>query len=163
VTAAPANPAVIVDDPSNRVDPAIGQALQTILFSSFALEYRLKRVLMSMNVPFPPKETLGPLLDKCLGRLSGVARLDDHGNCSAPAAGQVVEPILKRLVEARNDIAHANYKETLRFFSGGADPQDQARHFYNALIDGIRFINEGTGFDTRPKEELDKYFQPLKA
>lgn len=48
-------PGVIVDDPINRVDSSIGKSLQAILFSSFALEYRLKRVLICMNVSFPKK------------------------------------------------------------------------------------------------------------
>ena len=155
-------PGVIVDDPVNRVDSSIGKSLQAILFSSFAIEYRLKRVLICMNVVFQKKETLGPFLEKFWIRLRAVARFDGCGNCSPPASWQGLEPHLKRLVDLRNNIVHANYTETLNFLSVGTNPQQQARDFYNYVVDAIRLVNEGTGYDTRSNEELDEYFRPLK-
>ncbi len=154
---------VIVDDPGNRVDSSIGRSLQAILFSSFALEYRLKRVLICMDVSFPKKETMGPFLERFWSRLRAVARLDGRGKCSAPAGWQRLEPHLKRLVDLRNNIAHANYTETLNFLSVGDNPQQQARNFYNYVVDAIRLVNEGTGYDTRSNEELDEHFRPLKV
>ena len=154
---------VIVDDPVNRVESSISRSLQAILLSSFALEYRLKRVLICMNVRFRKKETLGPFLEKFWSRLRTVVRLDGRGNCSPPASWERLEPHLKRLVDLRNDIAHANYTETLNFLSANVDPQQQARDFYNYVVDAIRLVNEGTGYETRSKEELDEYFGPLKV
>lgn len=49
----------IADDPNNRVEDSLSLALQTIIFSSFALEYRLKRVLASMGVKLKSKKDLG--------------------------------------------------------------------------------------------------------
>lgn len=154
---------VIVDDPISRVDSSIGRSLQTILFSSFALEYRLKRVLICMNVSFPKKETMGLFLKQFWSRLRAVERLDGCGSCSPPEGWQGLESHLRRLVDLRNSIAHANYTETLNFLSAGADPQQQARDFYNCVVDAIRLVNEGTGYETRSKEELDEYFGPLKV
>jgi hypothetical protein len=156
-------PGVIVDDPVNRVDSSFSKSLQAILFSSFALEYRLKRVLICMNVSFPKKETMGPFLKQFWSRLQAVARLDGFGNCSAPARWQRLEPHLKRLVDLRNNIAHANYTETLNFLSVGTNLEQQARDYYNFVVDAIRLVNEGTGYDTRSNEELDNYFRPLKV
>jgi hypothetical protein len=156
-------PGVIVDDPVNRVDSSIGKSLQAILFSSFALEYRLKRILISMNVSFPKKETMGRFLKQFWSRLQAVARLDGCGNCSAPASWQRLEPHLKRLVDLRNSIAHANYMETLNFLSVGTNPEQQTRDYYNYVVDAIRLVNEGTGCDTRSNKELNEYFKPLKV
>jgi hypothetical protein len=156
-------PGVIIDDPVNRVTPDISKALQSILFSSFALEYRLKRVLICMNVPLKAKETLGPLLETFWVRLQHVARLDKNGNCSQPNEWKALEPRLKYLVDLRNDIAHANYNETLSFLSKSSDPLQQACDLYNCVIDAIRLINEGTGDDTRSREEMNQYFAPLKV
>ncbi len=154
---------VIVDEADNRVDATISKALQAILFTSFALEYRLKRVLISLNVPLPQKETLGLLLDKFWGRLASVPRLDGQGSCLPPSDWSTIEPQLKRLVKLRNDIAHANYTDTLQFLSPTSSPTEEARDLYNAAVQAIRLVNEGTGYDTRSRKELDDYFEPLKV
>lgn len=154
---------VIVDDANNRVDATIGKALQAILFASFALEYRLKRVLISMDVPLGPKETLGQFLNEFWGRLASVPRLDGKGSCLPPSEWSSIEPRLKRLVKLRNDIAHANYTDTLQFLSEAHGPTEEARDLYNAVVQAIRLVNEGTGYDTRSKEKLDDYFKPLEV
>ncbi len=153
----------IVDDAGNRVDATISKALHAILFTSFALEYRLKRVLISMNVPFCQKETFGPFLNKFWGRLASVTRLDGQGSCLPPSDWLTIEPDLKRLVKLRNHIAHANYTDTLQFLSQTSSPTEQVRDLYNAAIQAIRLVNEGTGYDTRSRKELDEYFEPLKV
>ena len=154
---------VIVDDADNRVDAAISKALQAILFASFALEYRLKRVLTSMDVPFPERETLGPFLNNFWGRLARVPRLDGRGSCVPPSDWSTIEPRLKRLVRLRNDIAHANYADTRQFLSETSSPTEEARCLYNTVVQAIRLINQGTGYDTRSGKELDEYFEPLKV
>ncbi|GAI18664.1 unnamed protein product, partial [marine sediment metagenome] len=64
----------IADDPINRVEDSLSLTLQTIIFSSFALEYRLKRVLISMGGKLKSKETLTPLLNNFWQRLSNIDR-----------------------------------------------------------------------------------------
>ena len=155
--------AALVDDPNRRVEASTGKALQAIIFSAFALEYRLKRVLVCMGASFPEKETLKPLLVKFWERLKLIDRWDKSGKCTSPSGWKVIEPVLLRLVELRNDLAHANYKETLQFLSGAANPEQAALQLYNAVIDAIKLVNQGTGIDTTPPEELDRYFEHLKV
>ncbi len=159
----PSESQAIVDDPANRVSDEISAAIQTVLFSCFALEYRLKRVLKALNVSFPDKETLTPFLNRFWERLRNKNRLDSTGFCKPTSDWSSIEPELKYLIELRNDIAHANYEETIKFISGGSDPMTEARKLYNMVVDAIRLVNQGTGYDIRSEDELKKYFQPLKV
>jgi len=153
----------IADDPINRVEDSFSFALQTIVFSSFALEYRLKRVLISMDVKLKSKETLGPLLCKFWPRLSSKNRLDKKGKCSPPTEWNNCLEKLIQLIELRNDIAHANYSETLSSFSGVENPLKMARKYYDSVVDAIRIINIGTGYETRPDEKAKEDFESLKV
>ena len=152
----------IADDPNNRVEDSLSLALQTIIFSSFALEYRLKRVLISMGVKPKSKETLTPLLNKFWKRLYDIDRLDKRGKCSAPTEWNNCFKDLEELVNLRNEIAHANYSEILSSFSGPESPLKMAHRYYNSVVDAIRLINIGTGYEIRPDEEVEEYFRPLR-
>ncbi len=153
----------IADNPTNRVNETISSAIQTILFSCFTLEYRLKRVLKKLNISFPEKKTLGPLFDKFWYRLRNTNKLNSTGFCQPPPDWSSIESDLKSLIKLRNNIAHANYDETIQFIAGSSDPMTEARKFYNIVVDAIRLVNQGTGYDPRPEDELKKYFQPLKV
>jgi hypothetical protein len=157
------DPRVIADDPARRIDASTSAALQAIIFASFVLEYRLKRSFLAMKVPWPPKETLGPFLQKFWSRLSTVPKLAGTGHCAPPPRWQKLAPILANLVRLRNDLAHANYEETLRSLSTMAPPSESARHFYNAVVEAIKLINIGTGYEVGPHDEVDRYFEPLKV
>lgn len=159
--AASSTPA-IADDPSNRVGEPLAEALQTVLFSAFALEYRLKRVLIAMGQPPKQKHTLTPLFEGFWMALKHVDRLDGKGKCAPPAQWASCEPTLKELISVRNEMAHANYKEVLKFL-GRTDPLRRARQYYNTLVDAIMLINLGTGYETRPLHEVEDYFRPLKV
>jgi hypothetical protein len=152
----------IADDPSNRVGEPLVEALQTVLFSAFALEYRLKRVLIAMGQPPRQKDTLTPLFEGFWTTLSHVNRLDGKGRCAPPAEWASCEPTLKELISVRNQMAHANYKDVLEFL-GRTDPLRRARRYYNTLVDAIMLINLGTGYETRPLYEVEDYFRPLKV
>lgn len=154
---------VIADDPASRVDVSIGEALQAILFCSFTLEYRMKRVLLSMGFNLPKKETLGPLYANFWPRLEKLDRLDKAGKCKKPVEWKGCADTLDTLVSVRNAIAHADYNEALRMLSATRDPADMARKYYNALINAIMLINISTGYDTRPFHEIEEYFKPLKC
>jgi len=153
----------VVDDPINRVEDSLSFALQIIIFSAFALEYRLKRVLISMGVEFGSKETLNPLLKCFWPRLSNKNRLDKKGKCLPPTEWNDCFEDLLQLVELRNDIAHANYCEILSFFSGAETPLKKARKYYHSVVDAIRIINIGTGYEIRPDEEAKEDFKPLRV
>jgi hypothetical protein len=153
----------IVDDPNNRVDPALSSALQTIVFSSFALEYRLKRVLLSMGVSLPPKKTLLPLLQQFWKCLSNIDRLDGQGKCTPPNGWKACIRELEALVKLRNNIAHADYDKTLAYFGSKSDAQAVACQYYNAVVEALRLINLGTGYETPPITEVEEYFKPLRV
>ncbi len=150
-----------VDDPINRVEDSLSFALQTIVFSAFVLEYRLKRVSIYMHVEIESKETLGSLLCKFWPRLSGKNRLDKKGKCSPPSEWDNYFEDLKQLVKRRNDIAHANYSKTLSLFSGVENPLEMARKYFRSVVHAIRIINIGTGYETRSDEKAKKDFEPL--
>ena len=154
---------IIADDPAKRLDASIGEALQAILFCAFTLEYRMKRVLLSMGFKLPEKETLGTLYEKFWPRLETMDRLDRAGKCKKPVEWKECADTLKKLVSVRNDIAHANYEETIQMLSATMDPADMARRYYNSLIDAIMLINISTGYETRPFHEIEEYFKPLKC
>lgn len=150
-----------VDDSNNRVEDPLSFALQIIVFSAFALEYRLKRVLIYMHVEFGLKETLCPLLCKFWTRLSDKDRLDKKGKCSPPSEWNNYFEDLKQLVKLRNNIVHVNYSETFSFFSGVENPLEMARKYYRSVVHAIRIINIGTGYETCSNEEAKKAFKPL--
>ena len=153
----------IADDPANRIDETLSEAIRTIVFASFMLEYRLRRVLAELDVTIQPKTTLGPLLNSFWSRLKETRRIEGEGCCCPPEEWKKCFPVLQRLVRLRNAIAHANYNETLQIFHATDDSVAFALQHYNAVIDAIRLINVGTGNDTRPHDVLVNYFQPLKV
>ena len=159
----PTEPRAFIDDHEKRIGDDTAATLRTIVFSCFALEYRLKRTLKALNVQFPKKEPSGDFFRQFWNRLSKKERLDGKGKCGPPSEWSLIEPGLKSLIGLRNDIAHANYSETVRFISGCLDPVATAREFYNAVVDAIRLVNQGTGYDVKGPEELKEYFRPLRV
>jgi hypothetical protein len=153
----------ICDDPKKRVEESLDIALQTIIFSAFTLEYRLKRVALKMGVPFREKDSLGVLLGHFWKKLEKVRRWDKKGKCSPPSEWKSCKNDLDKLVELRNNIAHANYKKVTTFFSIQSDPKRLANQYYNAVVEDIKLINIGTGAETRSKARVEKYFKPLRA
>jgi hypothetical protein len=153
----------IVDNPANRVDASLSDALQAIVFSAFALEYRLKRALQSMGVPCKSNEKLQTLLGSFWKRLSTVDRLDGKGKCAPPIAWNGCKRKLDSLVTLRNDIAHANYGNTLAYFTDKLDPPAVAREHYHAVVNALMLINIGTGYETSPAALVEEYFRPLQV
>ena len=39
----------------------------------------------------------------------------------------------------------------------------EQRFLEKRSVQAIRLVNEGTGYDTRSRKELDEYFEPLKV
>jgi len=155
--------AAIADDPGNRIDETLANALQTILFASFTIEYRMKRVFEEMGVVLRKGTTLDPLLKCFWKRLAAIERLDKQGKCQPPPDWKSCEPYLKRLVKLRNAIAHADYKSVLGFFTDKSSAESLALQLYNSVVDAVKLINIGTGKDVRSRKEIDTYFEPLKV
>ena len=153
----------IVDDPNRRVSPEVSNALQLILFSAFVLEYRMKRVLSCMQARLRDSDNLSILVQNFWKRLNKKGRLDSKGTCAPPGDWQNIEDIVGKLADLRNDIAHADYEDVLEFLSRRGEPVPTSQRYYNAVIDAIRLINEGTGYDDRSTADLRSYFDPLKV
>jgi hypothetical protein len=153
----------LADDPKNRVSESLAKALQTILFSSFVLDYRMRRVFEAVGIHLRPRTTLGPLLSCFWPRLAVIDRLDKNGKCLPPPEWSSCEPDLQHLVQLRNDIAHADYKATLQAFSGGPTPDCVACQLYNSVVEAVKLINIGTGYDVRSRGDIDVYFEPLNV
>ena len=155
-----------IDYRSNRVSESSAEALQTILFSCSALEYRMKRVLSEMCPAFKRNELESLGLESLVKRdfwrrLDNINRCDGNGKCAKPEEwGKHVEK-LKEMIRRRHDITHASYKKVLRFLDG-EDSLADARSYYNAVVDALRLINIGTGYDKRPHNVIEEYFRPLK-
>jgi hypothetical protein len=154
----------ISDNPQNRVPDRLSDALSTVLLSSFMLEYRLRRVLEAMGVQVRMRTTLGPLLDLFWNRLATVPRLDGKGHCAPPPEWKRCERTLRDLVGLRNGLAHADYQRTLGGFGKRRRPGTAALKYYNAVVDAVRLINQGTGSDPqRNANQRRSYFEPLKV
>lgn len=153
----------IADDPENRIAESTEKALQTILFSSFTLEYRMRRVFHALGVTLRPNTTLTPLLKNFWSRLATIDRIDHNGKCQPPPDWSNCESDLNRLVKLRNKIVHVDYQDTLRAFANCSSPEVLARQLYNSVIEAIKLINVGTGYDVRSRKDIDAYFDKLKV
>ena len=150
----------IIDDDERRIDPNISTSIQTIIFSAFTLEYRLRRVRIALNAPFRKRDTLRNLLESFWDRLTDCRKVNGEGNCEKPEGWEDCSTKLMELVNFRNKIAHANYEGVLRLLAG-IDPEERALEFYNAVVDAIKLINIGTGHDKGTEGERELYYSPL--
>lgn len=151
----------IVDDPDNRIKDDISLALQIIIFSAFALEYRLKRVLIDRGVKGKSNGNLDPLLDIFWKELKKRNRWDKKGKCFKPTGWDNCEEDLRKLVKLRNKIVHANYLETLSFFSGKENSLKTALRYYHSFIKAMGLISIGTGYGVLSNEEVEKELEAL--
>jgi hypothetical protein len=160
----PAEPRrAFVDYRTNRVPEPLAEALQTILFSCSALEYRLKRVLSEIGPPSKGKLKLESLVKGGFWHLlENTDRCDGTGKCAPPKEWAACMEKLRKLIRLRHDIAHADYREVLDSFET-KDLLTLARDYYNAVVDALMLINIGTGYDTRPLDKIAEYFRPLKV
>lgn len=132
-----------------RADQRLGQkqqeALQAILFTSFALEFRIKRLFEELGVRFRKRDTLGSLLEVFKTRFEAATRLDDNGPIHLPAGWPRLEKRLKKLAWLRNQIAHANYHEVRAVLSNR--PRRAAAAHFNALAEFIRVTNLASNYE----------------
>jgi hypothetical protein len=100
-----------ISSKENRLDLRRAQALQAIVLSAFALEYRIKRVFDIQNVAYDAKVPLGLLLSEFQEKLEKTNRLDDGNLVQLPREWARLYNRLKRLKDLRNNIAHAKFAE----------------------------------------------------
>lgn len=141
-------------------DEKAREAVQTIVFSAFILEARLKRVLNEMGRPPRKLDGLNNVLTNFWKALSGVKKIGCDDICSPPPEWTQVEVQLSELRQFRNVMTHGNLSEVARRLQS-QDAQAKARDLYNAVMKAILLINLGTGYETKsPKDAWDN-FAPL--
>src|SRR5687768_8248685 len=72
-----ADPLLDIARAASRLPAGKEQALQEIVFSSFALEYRMRRIFKVLGLSHRERDTLGSLVANFLARVQGAPRLDD--------------------------------------------------------------------------------------
>jgi hypothetical protein len=152
----------IPPDKSPRHDDEYSNSLQIILFTAFALEYRLRRVLSCFRVTLRKNTTLSQLLKIFWRRLEGLDRLDNTGKCVEPVEWNGVKSKLEKLLSYRNAIVHANYDYMLENMKQGV-LLAEAKELHNIFIDAMRIINIATGYSRGTEQEVREYFDQLKV
>lgn len=113
----------MVDDPARRISDEESRALQAVVFSAFALEFRLKRVLTYCSASLKPNEGLKDVLKDFWERLIERPRVDGKGKIVGPVEWDNVVGLLNELADLRNNIAHSDLSATLAFIrTPGEDP-----------------------------------------
>jgi len=146
-------------DPKANPDMKLVAAMQCIVGSAFAIEYRMKRVLEILGVSGKEGKGLNELLDCFWCWLSRIGKWDGTGLCAQPDGWSSLEKSLDSLRKVRNDIVHSKRKQVLAAL--GSDPLTIACDFYNAAIDAIRLVNWGTGY-TNEQSASQQYWDGLK-
>jgi hypothetical protein len=137
------------------------QALQAILFTAFALEYRIRRYFDVLHLSYRKRDTLGSLIQHFAPRVQAAKRLDNGQPIRLPTSWQRLERKLLDLNHVRNQVAHAKYAEIDKLL--GARPARIAARGFNALIDFVRIVNAATGYDTEPPAVARRRYAPLKV
>ena len=147
-----------------RIPASAATSLQIILFVSFALEYRLRRVYEVLGLRSRKRDGLGILIDNFRKRIEAMPRLDGAGLIRLPPEWARVQARLIELNRLRNALVHGNYASVLR--ETAVNPRkirQKARASFNALVDTIRIINQAIGYDTGKQRKTRAYYQQLKV
>ena len=150
--------------PRKRVRATDAKALHAILFTSFALEYRLKRIFEVLGLKPRKRDTLGVLINNFQRRVETATRLDRIDLVRLPPEWSRIHQRLVKLNELRNAIVHGNYAKVIAEVSSRPRALPRlAQTSYNVLVDAIRITNNAIGYDPRTKREGVKYYRRLKV
>jgi hypothetical protein len=150
-----------ISDPRRRLTVKQEAALRAIVFTSFALEYRIKRILEALGLSFRKRDSLGSLLENFRTRIETAMRMDDGKKIRLPSTWPSLEKRLKKINELRNRIAHAKYAEVNHILT--ERPGRVASRSFNALVDFIQVTNEAIGYDTDRPAVRRKRYRELKV
>lgn len=139
-------------------DSDLMAALQSIAFSVFALEFRMKRALLVMGAG-KQKAPLEDMIDNFWLWVTGLPRRREPGVCAEPAEWAGVKRLLHDARVLRNKIGHAD-GNALRRLLGTDTLRDAVKH-HAAVLDAIRLVNWGTGY-TNDKSKSRDYWERLK-
>ena len=137
-----------IGEARNRLPGRTSEALRAVVFAAFTLEYRLKRTLLYVGQSPRTGDTLGRLLSNIDVRLAQ-ATCPDGRRIVLPREWTRVKKNLRKLVELRNEIAHADWTKLSRRLATTRYKRREAKRLYNAVIDAIRILNHAVGYDPR--------------
>ncbi len=154
---------LIIASANARVSARNQSSLEAVLFSAFALEYRLRSVYSALGLSVRRRDGLWDLLSNLELRARSVPGF--HGRAIRfPAEWKRVLPRLQRLLELRNLIAHGHTTKVRALISSRwPSMRREARRCYNAFIDGVRIINIAIGYESLRGAELRAYYSALKV
>lgn len=158
------NRALDISRQSQRIPASPATSLQIILFVSFALEYRLRRVYEVLGLRSRKRDGLGTLVNTFRQRVEVMPRLDGAGLIRLPREWARVQARLIELNRLRNALVHGNYATVLKEIA--VDPRkirQKARASFNALVDAIRITNQAIGYDTGKGRKTRAYYRQLKV
>jgi hypothetical protein len=139
------------------------RSLQAIVFSTFALEYRLRSVYSALGLQTRWRDGLWDLASNLERRTTGVVGLNGRPVRFA-AEWRRILPRIQKLLESRNSIAHGNALKVGQLITAQRPSiKVQARRGYNAFIDAIRVINLAIGYEDLLGADLRKYYAALKV
>ncbi|MBA7496192.1 hypothetical protein ES702_06790 [subsurface metagenome] len=114
-----------------------------------------------MKVKGKSKKNLKTLLCIFWNELEKRNRWDKKGKCKKPLGWNNCDKDLRKLVELRDKIVHANYCEVLSFFSGKENSLETALRYYRSFIKAMGLISIGTGYGVCSNEEVEKELESL--
>ena len=153
---------LMISDPDDRISPEKERLLHSLVFSTFALEYRLHSVYETLGLAVRKGDGLWKLLENLERRTNGTRR---NGTLIVfPDEWKEVRVRLQRLLELRNKIAHGQ-RGPVTALLGETEPSlaKQAVDGYNAVIDAIRIINVAIAYDTKTGDALSSYYAQLQV
>ena len=155
-------PDLIVADPTSRLAPQDDKLLHALVFTTFALEYRLRSVYELLELPVRKNDGVSKLIENLERRTAGMQRKGKA--ITFPSEWKDLRKRLQKLLELRNKIAHGQRAPVSELLNATDPPlKTQAIDGYNALIDAIRIINVAISYDTREGDELDEYYAQLQV
>lgn len=135
-----------ISKPRRRLRPSADRFLQAIVFTAFAVEYRLKAVYEVLRISHRKRDTLGVLIRTFRHRVQMAKRVDGPGLVRLPVEWSRIERKLIELNDTRNQIAHGNYQRVLGKIPANArKAQRIAARSFNALVDVIRVTHHAIG------------------
>lgn len=147
----------------NRIKDSTARNLQIILFSAFALEYRLRNTYGALGLQVRKKDSLNALIQNFSHRIRTATRVDGQGLVKLSSEWASIEKRLLRLSKWRNKIAHADSLEVLALISSDArKSRREARSCFNAVIDTIRVTNRAIGYDLDSPRADRNYYASLR-
>jgi hypothetical protein len=151
-----------ISEPIERLPQGDSDALQAILFTAFALEFRLRSVYEALGIHVRSGDGLSALLNNLHKRIDGQQGFTG-GIIALPAEWVEVRGRLQALLQLRNRIAHGNRRPVSELLDDRASLRARAADGYNAFIDAVRIINKAIGYEWREGQELLTYYAALSV